>query len=74
MNDVLGERRSRAQFEMTIRLECGHEIVVPSGHASPAAIPFIVHHRDQCEVPTPDLSGMAWWAAPIGRMPVPAFL
>jgi hypothetical protein len=67
------ETRSRAQIELKVRLDCGHEIAVPGGYASPAAIPFVVQHRDRCEAPTPDLSGMAWWVAPLSRAPVPSF-
>ncbi|MGB6501515.1 MAG: hypothetical protein WBG19_08995 [Thermoplasmata archaeon] len=73
MSDQIAETRSRLLAELTIRLDCGHEISVPGGYSSPAAIPFVVQHRDLCEAPSTDLSGMAWWAAPLSRAPVASF-
>jgi hypothetical protein len=73
MNGVRDVSRAGAKVEWHVRLECGHEIAVPWGYASPAVMACIVQHRDRCETPAPDLSGMAWWAAPLGRAPLPAF-
>jgi len=74
MNEFPGASRSRAYSDQKVRLDCGHEIAVPGGYSSPAAIPFIVQHRDRCETPSADLSGLAWWTVPLGRAPaMPGF-
>ena len=73
MIELAGEHRSGAIADWKVRLDCGHEIDVPWGVASPAVMACIVHHHDGCETPTADLSGMAWWAAPLDRAPIPAF-
>lgn len=62
--------QSGAYAEWTVRLECGHDIALPWGSREPALAACIVEHRHRCETPSLDLSGVAWWAAPVGRSPV----
>jgi hypothetical protein len=73
MSEARRTDRSGANVEWALRLECGHEISVPWGDASPAVMGCIVQHRAKCEDARPDLSGMGWWAAPLLRAPVPTF-
>lgn len=73
MSEGTMEHRSGAHAEWTIRLECGHEVEVPWGYRSPAVAACVVRHRAQCEAPPVDLSGVAWWAAPLGLPSLPAF-
>jgi len=73
MTEIAGAGRAGAQREWKVRLDCGHEIAVPWGYANPMALACIVQHRDRCELPPPDLGGLAWRVAPLERSPVAAF-
>lgn len=73
MNEITGAARSGAKVEWQLKLDCGHDITVPWGFASPAVMACVVQHRDRCEVREPDhLSGLGWWVAPLARAPVPS--
>lgn len=73
MNGTGRMERSGASGEWKVGLECGHQIVVPWGSASPAVLAGILEHRHECDSEPPMLTGPAWWAAPLAARPIPAF-
>jgi hypothetical protein len=74
MNTAIGVDRAGATRDWRVLLECGHELAVPWGSASPAVMACIVHHRGQCETPSMEnLSGTAWRVAPLFRTPLPTY-
>jgi hypothetical protein len=47
MSEEIHEEKSAAS-EWTVRLDCGHAVVVPWGAAPPFAMALFVQHRETC--------------------------
>jgi hypothetical protein len=75
VKQIPGADRSGAiAVEWQLKLDCGHEVALPWGSASPAIAACILHHQNRCTADEPGpLAGLDWWVEPLAPPPVPAF-